>query len=136
MRRLRLALAGSWVALLAALPPAGADPADASAAAPAARPRIGLVLGGGGAKGAAHIGVLRVLEELRVPVDCVAGTSMGALIGGTFAAGMPAEEIEKSVLAINWSRTVGTEGERDRTPINRKLAGLTYTNSLDLGIKV
>jgi NTE family protein len=52
------------------------------------RPRIGLVLGGGGAKGAAHIGVLRVLDELRIPVDCIAGTSMGALVGGTLATGM------------------------------------------------
>lgn len=102
---------------------------------PAGRPRIGLVLGGGGAKGAAHIGVLRVLEELRIPVDCVTGTSMGALVGATFASGMPPEEIEKAVLAINWSKTVGTEGLRDRTPIHRKLAGITYTNSLDLGIK-
>ena len=102
---------------------------------PADRPRIGLVLGGGGAKGAAHIGVLRVLDEMRIPVDCVTGTSMGALVGATFASGMPPEEIEKAVLAINWSKTVGTEGLRDRTPIHRKLAGITYTNSLDLGIK-
>lgn len=101
----------------------------------ASRPRIGLVLGGGGAKGAAHIGVLRVLDEMRVPVDCVTGTSMGALVGGTFASGMPPEEIEKEVLAINWSKTVGTEGLRDRTPIHRKLAGITYTNTLDLAIK-
>ncbi|MCC7256752.1 MAG: patatin-like phospholipase family protein [Gammaproteobacteria bacterium] len=99
------------------------------------RPRIGLVLGGGGAKGAAHIGVLRVLDELRVPVDCIAGTSMGALIGGTFASGMPAEDIERAVLGIDWTRTVGTEGLRDRTPIHRKLAGLTYTNNLELGIR-
>lgn len=123
--------------ILATLPGHGQEgPTTAVAAAgPADRPRIGLVLGGGGAKGAAHIGVLRVLDELRIPVDCVTGTSMGALVGGTFASGMPPEEIEKAVLAINWSRTVGTEGLRDRTPIHRKLAGITYTNSLDLGIK-
>ena len=60
------------------------------------RPRIGLVLGGGGAKGAAHIGVLRVLDELRIPISCVAGTSMGALVGGTFASGLPVEEIEST----------------------------------------
>jgi NTE family protein len=99
------------------------------------RPRIGLVLGGGGAKGAAHIGVLRVLEELRIPVDCVAGTSMGALVGATFAAGMPPAEIERRVTAINWAATVGSEGLRGRTPIQRKLAGITYTNNLDLGLK-
>ena len=53
-----------------------------------ARPRIGLVLGGGGARGAAHIGVLEVLQKLHVPIDCVAGTSIGALVAGAWAAGM------------------------------------------------
>src|SRR5436190_22006655 len=95
--------------------------------APAQRPRIGLVLAGGGAKGAAHIGVLRVLDELHVPVDCVVGTSMGALVGATFATGMPPEEIEREVLAIDWERTVGGAGRRDRMPIKRKLATMTYT---------
>lgn len=100
-----------------------------------ARPRIGLVLGGGGAKGAAHIGVLRVLDEMHIPVDCVAGTSMGALVGATFATGVPPAEIERRVLAVDWRRTVGTAGVRDQMPINRKLQGMTYTNNLDLGIK-
>jgi len=99
------------------------------------RPRVGLVLGGGGAKGAAHIGVLRVLDELRIPVDCVAGTSMGALVGATFAAGTAPKDIEDEVLSINWARTVGSEGQRERMPINRKLEGLIYTNNLDVGIK-
>jgi NTE family protein len=99
------------------------------------RPRIGLVLGGGGAKGAAHIGVLQVLDELKIPIDCVVGTSMGALIGGTYAAGMPAREVERVTLEIDWSKTVGNEGLRDRTPIDRKLNGTTYTNSLELGLK-
>ena len=58
------------------------------------RPRIGLVLGGGGAKGAAHVGVLDVLDELRIPVDCIVGTSMGALVGGTYASGLSADELE------------------------------------------
>ncbi len=101
----------------------------------ASRPRIGLVLGGGGAKGGAHIGVLQVLAEQQIPVDCIVGTSMGALIGGTFASGMPAEEIERATVAINWAKTVGNEGLRDRTPINRKLEGTNYSNSLELGIK-
>ena len=61
---------------------------------PGERPRIGLVLAGGGAKGGAHIGVLKVLEELRVPVDCIAGTSMGALVGAGYAAGQPAADLE------------------------------------------
>jgi NTE family protein len=100
------------------------------------RPRIGLVLGGGGAKGAAHVGVLRILEDLKVPVDCIVGTSMGALVGGTFAAGSSAAEIERDVLAIDWSRTVGNQGLRQRTPISRKLSELTYSNSLELGVSI
>ena len=55
----------------------------------AERPRIGLALSGGGARGAAHIGVLEVLEEMRIPIDYVAGTSMGSIVGGLYAAGMP-----------------------------------------------
>jgi len=63
----------------------------------AQRPKVALVLSGGGALGFAHIGVLKVLEELHVPVDCVVGTSMGALVGGTFAAGVSPHDIEKVV---------------------------------------
>ena len=66
------------------------------------RPRIGLVLGGGGAKGAAHIGVIKVLEEMRVPVDCIAGTSMGALVGAGYATGLSASELEALVTAVDW----------------------------------
>jgi NTE family protein len=71
---------------LAADPPVAPAPADAAPT----RPRVGLVLAGGGAKGGAHVGVLKVLEELHVPVDCIAGTSMGALVGGGYASGIPA----------------------------------------------
>ena len=110
------------------------QPATGDAAAPPARPRIGLVLGGGGAKGAAHIGVLEVLDQLHVPVDCVAGTSMGALVGGIFASGTAPDDIERSVLGIDWSQTVGGVGQRDRTPIGRKLQQMSYTNSLEIGV--
>ncbi len=98
------------------------------------RPRIGLVLGGGGAMGAAHIGVLRVLDELRIPIDCVAGTSMGALVGATFAAGVSPAEIEGQVLAVDWSEVVGSKGDRDLMPIRRKLQGQPYTNNLEMGV--
>lgn len=67
------------------------------------RPRIGLVLGGGGARGAAHVGVLKVLEELRIPIDCVAGASMGSIVGGLYASGLSAEQIEREILAMDWS---------------------------------
>ena len=67
------------------------------------RPRIGLVLGGGGARGAAHIGVLEVLDKLRVPVDCVAGTSMGALVSGAFASGLSPSAMRKELAKADWN---------------------------------
>ena len=99
-----------------------------------ARPRVGLVLAGGGAKGAAHLGVLHLLEELRVPVDCVAGTSMGALIGATFAAGVSPSDIEESVVGIDWTATIGGKGRRQRAPIQTKLAGREQSGGLEFGI--
>ena len=72
-------------------------------AADAVRPRVGLVLGGGGARGAAHIGVLEVLEKLRVPVDCVVGTSMGALVSGAFAAGVAPAEMRAELAKADWN---------------------------------
>src|SRR6266702_6694588 len=67
----------------------------AEAAQPPERPRVGLALSGGFARGIAHIGVLRVLREAEIPIDCVAGTSVGAIIGVGFCAGAPLEEMEK-----------------------------------------
>src|SRR6185295_20404650 len=65
-------------------------------------PRIGLALSGGGARGAAHVGVLQVLEELHVPVDSIAGTSMGAMIGGIYAAGVPVTRIDTTLSKADW----------------------------------
>ena len=98
------------------------------------RPRIGLALGGGGAKGLAHVGVLAYLDELRVPVDCVVGASMGALVGGAFASGMTAQEMEQAVLEISWEETIAFKGKRGKEPIRRKLAGITYSNSPEFGV--
>jgi len=72
------------------------------AADEAPRPRVGLVLGGGGARGAAHIGVLEVLQQLRVPVDCVVGTSMGGLVTGVFAAGLTPAEMREALAKADW----------------------------------
>ena len=74
----------------------------AGSVAAAERPRVGLVLGGGGARGAAHIGVLEVLRENRVQIDCVAGTSMGGLVSGAFAAGLTPEEMMTAMGKANW----------------------------------
>ena len=60
-------------------------------------PRIGLVLGGGGARGAAHVGVLKKLQELRIPVDCVAGTSMGGLVAGAFSSGLSPADMQAAL---------------------------------------
>ena len=69
----------------------------------APRPKVVLVLSGGGARGAAHLGVLKVLEELHVPVDMVVGTSAGALVGGLYASGWTPEEIESGITTIDWA---------------------------------
>ena len=105
-------LAAPWTAALAAavllaLPVAArAQPSGAAAvpaAAPPALPRVGLVLGGGGARGAAHVGVLEVLERLRVPVACVAGTSMGALVAGAWASGLGPAELRAALARADWA---------------------------------
>jgi NTE family protein len=100
-----------------------------------ARPRIGLVLAGGGAKGGAHVGVLRVLEELNVPIDCIAGTSMGALVGAGYASGIPADELEVFITGIDWKSIVGGLGQRGLQPIEQKRAGVTYSNNFEVGIE-
>ena len=70
------------------------------------RPKIGLVLAGGGARGAAHIGVLKYLEDHRIPVDLVTGTSIGAIIGGLYASGLSAREIETLMLEMDWEQAL------------------------------
>src|SRR5579862_5036610 len=79
-------------------PPASRADADA----PPTRPRICLVLSGGGARGMAHIGVLKVLEQLKIPIDCIAGTSVGAIVGGLYASGMTAQQIDATMRSLDW----------------------------------
>jgi NTE family protein len=114
---------------------ADADSAQPHAVAATDRPRIGLVLAGGGAKGGAHVGVLKVLEEMRVPIDCIAGTSMGALVGGGYASGIPAQGLEEFVTGIDWKAVVGGVGKRELQTIEQKRAGVTYSNDIELGLK-
>lgn len=87
---------------------------------PLDRLKIGLVLGGGGARGSAHIGVIRMLEELQVPVDYVVGTSMGALVGGFYATGMSADDLESLVADIDWERLFADSTPREELPFRRK----------------
>lgn len=78
----------------------------------APRPKVGVVLGGGGAKGASHIGVLKYLEEMGIPVDYVAGTSMGSIIGGLYAMGYTPDELTSLIANMNWSEYIGNKIDR------------------------
>ncbi len=100
------------------------------------RPRcIGLVLGGGGARGAAHIGVLKVLERERVPVCRIAGTSMGAIVGGLYAAGYSATEIEAVLSAIDWRDILADDPPRTDFPMRRKNDTLRYLLDFRFGLR-
>lgn len=114
-----LALAGGTL-LLASCALAQA-PADlAGQVAPAARPRVALVLSGGGARGFAHIGVLRALRQLRVPVDMVVGTSMGSVVGGAYAAGVSVPDLERLARGTDWDRVVADRPAREELHFRRR----------------
>ncbi|HWR88975.1 MAG TPA: patatin-like phospholipase family protein, partial [Dissulfurispiraceae bacterium] len=100
---------------------------------PAGRPKIGLVLGGGGAKGAAHIGVIKVLEELRIPVDYVAGTSMGAIVGALYASGRSAAELEKTLTSIDWDDMFTDSPPRKDIEFRKKREDLQILSKLEIG---
>lgn len=115
-------------ALLAILGPGGAE------AAPG-RSRVGLVLGGGGARGIAHVGVLQLLEELRVPLDCVVGTSMGSIIGGLYAAGMTPDQMAETVQRIDWPAAFTDGPPRADLPFRIKEQQRVLLTNNGVGIK-
>lgn len=98
------------------------------------RPRVGLVLGGGGARGAAHIGVLRELERMRIPIDAIVGTSMGAIVGGLYASGMSVAELEELVAEMDWADAMSDEPERSDLRFRRKQDTRDYPIDLDIGL--
>jgi len=102
-----------------------------------ARPKIGLALSGGGAKGAAHIGVLKLLEENNIPVDYIAGTSMGSLFAGMYAMGYSAEEIEREILALNWTAGYEDAVARKQLTIRQKqqLAKFQFNDVIGLSLE-
>src|SRR5271165_5054211 len=116
---------GSWAAAVAApqAPPA------------AIRPRICLVLSGGGARGMAHIGILKVLEDLKVPVDCIAGTSMGAIVGGLYASGMTARQIEATMRSLDWQDAFRDAPPRQDLAFRRKQDDRNFLVRVPLGLK-
>jgi NTE family protein len=102
---------------------------------PPARPRIALVLSGGGARGLAHIGVLKVLRDLRVPVDFIVATSMGSIVGGAYSAGHTPEEMEELVGAADWERMFSDRPPRRDLSFRRKEDDLRFIGKSELGIK-
>ena len=122
--RWTIGLTALALAVLCVLPAPAVMAADESAAA--RRPRIGLVLGGGGARGGAHVGVLKVLEELRIPVDYVVGTSMGSIVGGLYASGKNAEEIDQEMRAMDWEDLFQDYPSRADRSFRRKSDDYTY----------
>src|SRR5436309_3381855 len=123
-------------------PPATLESAAPAAAAPAfvappgpARARFGLALSGGGARGLAHIGVLKVLEELRVPIDVIAGTSIGAVVGGLYASGMSPDEIAREMERVDWVSLFDDRPPRPDLPYRRKQDDSSAFFDLELGLK-
>ncbi|MCV2222865.1 patatin-like phospholipase family protein [Pseudomonas mercuritolerans] len=89
-------------------------------ASEAPRPKVGLVLSGGAARGLAHIGVLKALEEQGIKIDAIAGTSMGAVVGGLYASGYKIDELEKLALSIDWQAALSDAPPREDVPFRRK----------------
>ena len=127
-----LAANGQWLHAEPAAPSSGGAPAAEVAQV---RPRICLVLSGGGARGMAHIGVLKVLEELKVPIDCIAGTSMGAVVGGLYASGMTAAQIDATMRSVDWQEAFRDAPPRRDLAFRRKQDDRNFLVRLPLGLK-
>lgn len=100
-----------------------------------ARPKVGLVLSGGGARGVAHIGVLKVLEEMRVPVDYVVGTSMGSIVAGAYAMGNDPNDLAKRLHQVNWNAVLGDSPPRLESTPYTKANDRNSISSRELGFR-
>ncbi len=105
------------------------------ASAPRARPKIGLALEGGGAMGLAHIGVLKWFEQHHIPVDYVAGTSMGGLVGGFYATGMSPDELKTLIDGMDWRKILSDRTPYEDLAFRRKEDQRAYPNSLIFGLR-
>lgn len=112
-----------------------AQPVDAQDPPANKRPRVGLVLGGGGARGAAHVGVLKELERQRIPIDVIAGTSMGAVVGGLYASGMSAAELEELVGSLDWAGALSDKPRRKDLSFRRKQDDAQFPIDLEVGVR-
>jgi len=128
------ALFAAWLAAAAAIP-AAAQPPESPHASASQRPRVGLVLSGGGARGFAHIGVLKVLQELRVPIDAIAATSMGAIVGGGYAAGYTPQHLEELARTTDWNNIFSLRAPRESLHFRRKEDDYKNLSNVEFGIK-
>ena len=110
-------------------------PGFCQSAPPPSRAKVGLVLEGGGALGLAHIGVIQWLEEHRIPVNYVAGTSMGGLVGGIYATGYSAAEVKDLVETINWDQVLQGQTPYKDLNFRRKQDAVEYPNHLEFGLR-
>jgi NTE family protein len=114
---------------------ARANPDSPRLAPKLSRPRICLVLSGGGARGAAHVGVLKVLEEYRVPIDCIAGTSMGSLVGAAYATGTSLPEMEQLLKSISTELLFKEKPPRQELAMRRKLDDYSILFTPEVGLQ-
>ncbi len=119
----------------AVIPPPAATATPNVPAAAARRPRIGLVLSGGGARGITHIGVLKVLEELRVPVDYIAATSMGSIVGGLYASAVSPAEMQRIVTSVDWTTLFSDSPPRRELSFRDKARDTRFPLPLEIGFR-
>lgn len=122
--------------LLAIVLVLGTTSARAESPVVATRPKTCLVLSGGGARGIAHIGVLKVLEELRIPIDCVVGTSAGAIIGGAYASGASPSDIETFIRGADWDLLLSDQPPRENRSAYAKEADRENLLSAEIGTRL
>src|SRR5215472_11432316 len=103
---------------------------------PPPRPKIGLALGGGGARGNAHIGVIRALEQMHIPIDYIAGTSMGSVIGGLYACGYSPDQMEKLVGSIHWDTLFQDAPQRKDQPFRQKEDDFAHLLPFEFGLNL
>jgi len=111
---------------------AATNPSDAKPLA--SRPRVALVLSGGGARGLAHVGALRGLREMRVPVDMIVGVSMGSVVGGAYASGRTVEELEAFVRSTDWTSIVSDRPPRDDLGFRRREEDILVPSRIEFGV--
>ncbi len=145
-RHFTLALALTSLLLpLAVLPQAAPIEAPAAQSVPTAqqapevgipphRPKIGLALSGGGARGVTHIGVLQALERMHIPIDYIAGTSMGSIVGGLYATGATTEDLQSLIKTTNWVEIFSDRPPRDMLPYRTKEDDRRYLEGLQMGL--